>query len=45
MKEQIIREIETIEDNTLLNFLYRLIVSMKKHRAEVFEQLSSAENR
>ena len=45
MKEQIIREIETIEDNTLLNFLYRLIVSLKKHRAEVSEQMLSAWNR
>ncbi len=32
MKEQIIREINSIEDAKLLEFLYRFIVSMKKHR-------------
>ena len=42
MKEQIIREIETTNDDTLLKFLYGLIVSLKKQRAEVSEQMLSA---
>lgn len=35
MKEQIIREIETIEDSKLLEWLYKFIRSMKKHRKAV----------
>lgn len=31
MKDQIIREIDSIEDPKLLDFLYRFIVTMKKH--------------